>query len=450
MREMLAITGAIKGAGLGKDVLLLTDGRFSGGTTGLCVGHVAPEAVDAGPIAFVRDGDRIRLDVANATLDLLVDAAELAARARAGSRCRRATPAACCQVRQARPARVQGAVCDLSRRSAPARSTGAQASTDGGPVIHDVRRGRQRDVTTADACGRTLADVRIAPRSYRSAPAEATRQAPSARDPSPALTGPRGLFVLRGRPAGSDRSSRRAPGADQIDTGRATMVQGPTRRLRRRQPARRRRRRAGAGARRRRDRRRRRPSATAETMTGAQALVRSLEAAGRRRRLRHPGRRDPPAVRPADGLHVRCGTSSSATSRAPGTRPRATPRDRPGRRLHGDVRPRRDQPGDADRRRLHGLGPDGRDHRPGRRARSIGTDAFQEADIVGITMPITKHNYLVTEPDGHPAGRSPRPSTSPRTGRPGPGARRRRQGRAAGARRRSAGRTGSTCPATAR
>ena len=64
MREMLAITGAIKGAGLGKDVLLMTDGRFSGGTTGLCVGHVAPEAVDGGPIAFLRDGDRIRLDVA--------------------------------------------------------------------------------------------------------------------------------------------------------------------------------------------------------------------------------------------------------------------------------------------------------------------------------------------------------------------------------------------------
>ena len=80
MREMLAITGAIKGAGLGKDVLLLTDGRFSGGTTGLCVGHVAPEAVDAGPIAFVADGDRIRLDVANATLDVLVDSAEFEAR----------------------------------------------------------------------------------------------------------------------------------------------------------------------------------------------------------------------------------------------------------------------------------------------------------------------------------------------------------------------------------
>jgi dihydroxy-acid dehydratase len=80
MREMLAVTGAIKGAGLGKDVLLLTDGRFSGGTTGLCVGHVAPEAVDGGPIAFVQDGDRIRLDVESRTLDLLVEPGELARR----------------------------------------------------------------------------------------------------------------------------------------------------------------------------------------------------------------------------------------------------------------------------------------------------------------------------------------------------------------------------------
>ncbi|WP_144627494.1 dihydroxy-acid dehydratase [Arthrobacter woluwensis] len=80
MREMLAITGAIKGAGLGKDVLLLTDGRFSGGTTGLCIGHVAPEAVDGGPIAFVKDGDRIRVDIAARSFDLLVDEEELAAR----------------------------------------------------------------------------------------------------------------------------------------------------------------------------------------------------------------------------------------------------------------------------------------------------------------------------------------------------------------------------------
>ena len=80
MREMLSITAAIKGAGLGADVLLLTDGRFSGGTTGLCIGHIAPEAVDAGPIAFVRDGDLIRVDIAARTLDLLVDPDELATR----------------------------------------------------------------------------------------------------------------------------------------------------------------------------------------------------------------------------------------------------------------------------------------------------------------------------------------------------------------------------------
>jgi len=80
MREMLAITAAIKGAGLGKDVLLLTDGRFSGGTTGLCIGHIAPEATDGGPVALVRDGDLIRVDIAAQTLDLLVDPAELEAR----------------------------------------------------------------------------------------------------------------------------------------------------------------------------------------------------------------------------------------------------------------------------------------------------------------------------------------------------------------------------------
>jgi dihydroxy-acid dehydratase len=80
MREMLAITSAIKGAGLGKDVMLITDGRFSGATTGLCVGHMAPEAVKGGPIAHVRNGDRIRLDMRTRTLDLLVDETELARR----------------------------------------------------------------------------------------------------------------------------------------------------------------------------------------------------------------------------------------------------------------------------------------------------------------------------------------------------------------------------------
>jgi len=80
MREMLAVTGAIKGAGLGKDVLLLTDGRFSGGTTGLSIGHIAPEAVDGGPIALVRDGDIISVDIASRSIELLVDESELASR----------------------------------------------------------------------------------------------------------------------------------------------------------------------------------------------------------------------------------------------------------------------------------------------------------------------------------------------------------------------------------
>ena len=80
MREMLAITGALKGAGRGADCALITDGRFSGGTWGFCIGHVAPEAVDGGPIAFVRDGDVIKIDVPSLTLDVLVDEAEMAKR----------------------------------------------------------------------------------------------------------------------------------------------------------------------------------------------------------------------------------------------------------------------------------------------------------------------------------------------------------------------------------
>jgi len=80
MREMLAITGALKGVGRGADCALITDGRFSGGTWGFCIGHVAPEAVDGGPIAFVRDGDQVRIDVHALTLDLLVDEGELVIR----------------------------------------------------------------------------------------------------------------------------------------------------------------------------------------------------------------------------------------------------------------------------------------------------------------------------------------------------------------------------------
>ncbi len=77
MREMLQITAGIKGAGLGREVLLITDGRFSGATTGLCIGHVAPEAVTGGPLALVAEGDKIVLDLAARRLDLMVDDAEL-------------------------------------------------------------------------------------------------------------------------------------------------------------------------------------------------------------------------------------------------------------------------------------------------------------------------------------------------------------------------------------
>ena len=83
MREMLQITAALKGAGLGKEVLLITDGRFSGGTTGLCIGHVAPEAARGGALALVEEGDRIRVDLPARRLDLLVDEETLATR-RAG------------------------------------------------------------------------------------------------------------------------------------------------------------------------------------------------------------------------------------------------------------------------------------------------------------------------------------------------------------------------------
>ncbi|MCO8127403.1 dihydroxy-acid dehydratase [Acidimicrobiia bacterium EGI L10123] len=81
MREMLAITGAMKGAGRGGDAALITDGRFSGGTHGFCIGHVAPEAVDGGPIGLVEEGDRIRIDVRGHTIDLLVSEETLAERA---------------------------------------------------------------------------------------------------------------------------------------------------------------------------------------------------------------------------------------------------------------------------------------------------------------------------------------------------------------------------------
>ena len=83
MPEMLTPTSAIMGAGLGNDVALLTDGRFSGGSHGFIVGHIAPEAQEGGPIALVKNGDQITIDSENNTIDVDIDEAEMAARRKA-------------------------------------------------------------------------------------------------------------------------------------------------------------------------------------------------------------------------------------------------------------------------------------------------------------------------------------------------------------------------------
>ena len=119
MREMLAVTGALKGAGRGADCALVTDGRFSGGTWGFCIGHVAPEAVDGGPIAFVADGDRIAIDVRqprHRPARRRRDARD--ARAPTGSCPSRATPGLPRQVRQARPRRRARSGHGLAERGA--------------------------------------------------------------------------------------------------------------------------------------------------------------------------------------------------------------------------------------------------------------------------------------------------------------------------------------------
>lgn len=80
MRESLALTAAVAGCGLGDKIAILTDGRFSGGTRNLSIGHVSPEAADGGPIALAADGDRVRVDLPARRLDLLVESNELARR----------------------------------------------------------------------------------------------------------------------------------------------------------------------------------------------------------------------------------------------------------------------------------------------------------------------------------------------------------------------------------
>ena len=177
MREMLAITGAIKGAGLGKDVLLLTDGRFSGGTTGLCVGHVAPEAVDGGPIAFVRDGDRIRLDVANATLDLLVEPAELAARKEGWAPLPPVVHAAACwPSTRSSCSRRRRAPCssEPDARGQRARSTKSWMATTPAPRAHWRKSPGRVTTSSADARG-----------SRSAARPASTRRAPARRGPRP-------------------------------------------------------------------------------------------------------------------------------------------------------------------------------------------------------------------------------------------------------------------------
>ena len=155
-------------------------------------------------------------------------------------------------------------------------------------------------------------------------------------------------------------------------------------------------------------------------VTGAQSLVRSLgDAPASTRSSASPAARSCPAYDPLmDSTKVRHilvrheqGAGHAAEGYAHG--------HRPGRGLHGHLGPGRHQPGHPDRRRLHGLGADRRHHRPGARAASIGTDAFQEADIRGITMPITKHNYLVTDPADIPRAIAEAFHIAG-TGRPGP------------------------------
>ena len=121
MREMLAITGALKGAGRGSDCALITDGRFCGGTWGFCIGHVAPEAVDGGPIAFVRDGDRIRIDVPTT----------VARPARRRRRARQAAGRLAARTRPATPPACSASTPSSSRAPRPERSPTPCSVTSG-------------------------------------------------------------------------------------------------------------------------------------------------------------------------------------------------------------------------------------------------------------------------------------------------------------------------------
>ena len=319
MREMLAITAAIKGAGLGKDVLLLTDGRFSGGTTGLCIGHIAPEAVDAGPIAFVRDGDLIRVDIAARSLDLLVDEAEL---------------------------------------ELPPRRLGAASSA--------LYPWRPRQVLQARAlrCG--------------------------GRGHGVSLGAPTSIRLARSRITHHVR---------RIHCGRA---HGHPRRTRRPRPC----------------------------SPGAQAVVRSLELLGVTDVFGLPGG----AIMPVyDALmdstelrHILVRHEQGAGHAAEGY---AAASNKIGVAIATS--------GPGATNLVTAIADAYMDSVPivcitGQVfSTSMGTDAFQEADIVGITMPITKHSFLVKRPRRDPR-RDRRGVPDRRHRPPGPGARRHHEGRAAG------------------
>ena len=150
MQEMLSVTRALVGEGLGDTVALLTDGRFSGGTHGLMIGHVAPEAALGGPIALVREGDPIVIDVDRKALDLDVPADELARRAPSGWRPRPAlSRRRHGQVRGARRIGVGGCRDD---RAADDRPASADRAAAGAPTSSDRLQGL--------AAGRRLGDAR--------------------------------------------------------------------------------------------------------------------------------------------------------------------------------------------------------------------------------------------------------------------------------------------------
>ena len=230
MREMLAITGAIKGAGLGKDVLLLTDGRFSGGTTGLCVGHVAPEAVDGGPIAFVKDGDRIRLDVANETLDVLVcGGGARGPQGRLGAAAPHLHARGAGQVREARAVGVEGRRADLTASTpATAVAGGAGAVTAllsaawSASQDSPTRSPAAASVASAGAAGGMRRQACTPPRGRcRRAPAQA-RPARLARTASVAARAESHVCTDGLAQAANSASSRRGQGGDTDERARGS------------------------------------------------------------------------------------------------------------------------------------------------------------------------------------------------------------------------------------